>query len=211
MTLRIGEIAERSGVTPRTIRYYEELGLLPRSEREQGKHRIYTEADVERLCELTRLRDLLGLSLEELRSMITAEDVRADIRRRFHETDSREEQLALLGAHLNVQFQAHLVPLDQGEMSSCYVTPTRPVAAAELAELFATAYAHEPFVEVVDAPPGVREVAHTNYCRIFAAADEHTGKVLVFSAIDNLWKGTSSQAVQNLNLMYGLPETRGLL
>jgi len=96
MTLRIGEIAERSGVTPRTIRYYEELGLLPRSEREQGKHRIYTEVDVERLCQLTRLRDLLGLSLEELRSMITAEDVRADIRRRFHETDSREEQLALL-------------------------------------------------------------------------------------------------------------------
>jgi len=106
MTLRIGEIAERSGVTPRTIRYYEELGLLPRSEREQGKHRIYTEADVERLCELTRLRDLLGLSLEELRSMITAEDVRADIRRRFHETDSREEQLALLDEtmpHIGVQ------------------------------------------------------------------------------------------------------------
>ena len=106
MTLRIGEIAERSGVTPRTIRYYEELGLLPRSEREQGKHRIYTEADVERLCELTRLRDLLGLSLEELRSMITAEDVRADIRRRFHETDSREEQLALLDEtmpHIEVQ------------------------------------------------------------------------------------------------------------
>jgi len=106
MTLRIGEIAERSGVTPRTIRYYEELGLLPRSEREQGKHRIYTEVDVERLCQLTRLRDLLGLSLEELRSMITAEDVRADIRRRFHETDSREEQLALLDEtmpHIGVQ------------------------------------------------------------------------------------------------------------
>ena len=96
MTLRIGEIADRSGVTPRTIRYYEELGLLPRTEREQGKHRVYTEADVERIRELTRLRDLLGLSLEELRSMITAEDVRAEIRRRFHETDSREEQLALL-------------------------------------------------------------------------------------------------------------------
>jgi DNA-binding transcriptional MerR regulator len=106
MTLRIGEIAERSGVTPRTIRYYEELGLLPRSEREHGKHRVYTEADVERLSELKRLRDLLGLSLDELRSMLTAEDVRAEIRRRFHETDSREEQLALLDAalpHLETQ------------------------------------------------------------------------------------------------------------
>ena len=76
MTLRIGEIAERSGVTPRTIRYYEELGLLPRSEREHGKHRIYTEADVERLRELTRLRDLLGLSLDELRSMLRPAHVR---------------------------------------------------------------------------------------------------------------------------------------
>jgi N-acetyl-gamma-glutamyl-phosphate reductase len=126
-------------------------------------------------------------------------------------TPEIEEQLALLGAQLPVQFQAHLVPLDQGEMASCYVTTTRPGLAAELAELYASAYAHEPFVEVVDAPPGVRDVAHTNYCRIFAAADEHTGKVLVFSAIDNLWKGTSSQAVQNLNLMFGLAETRGLL
>ncbi len=57
----------------------------------------------------------------------------------------------------------------------------------------------------------MREVRETNYCRVFAAADEHTGKVIVFGAIDNLWKGTSSQAVQNLNLMFGLPETRGLL
>jgi MerR family transcriptional regulator, repressor of the yfmOP operon len=107
MTLRIGEIAERSGVTPRTIRYYEELGLLPQTEREQGKHRVYTEADVERICDLTRLRDLLGLSLEELRSMITAEDVRAEIRRRFHETDSREEQLTLLDEALP-QIEAQL-------------------------------------------------------------------------------------------------------
>jgi MerR family transcriptional regulator, repressor of the yfmOP operon len=110
MTLRIGEIAERSGVTPRTIRYYEEPGLLPRTERELGKHRLYTESDVERICELTRLRDLLGLSLDELRSMIAAEDVRAEIRRRFHETDSREEQLALLDEALpHIETQLSLV------------------------------------------------------------------------------------------------------
>jgi DNA-binding transcriptional MerR regulator len=110
MTLRIGEIAERSGVTPRTIRYYEELGLLPRSKREQGKHRVYTEVDAERISELTRLRDLLGLSLDELRSMIAAEDVRAEIRRRFQETDSREEQLTLLDEALpNIETQLTLV------------------------------------------------------------------------------------------------------
>jgi N-acetyl-gamma-glutamyl-phosphate reductase len=129
---------------------------------------------------------------------------------RHRHTPEIEEQLEALGTRLPVQFQAHLVPLDQGEMASCYVTPTRPVSAAELAALFEGAYAAEPFVEVVDSPPGVREVRETNFCRLFAAADAHTGKVLVFSAIDNLWKGTSSQAIQNLNVMFGLPEASGL-
>lgn len=126
-------------------------------------------------------------------------------------TPEIEEQLGLLGAELPVQFQAHLVPLDQGELASCYVTPTRTVAPEELHELFADAYARERFVEVVDTPPGTRDVCETNYCRVFAAADGHTGKVVVLSALDNLWKGTSSQAVQNLNIMFGLPETEGLL
>jgi len=135
-------------------------------------------------------------------------------------TPEIEEQLALAAAgegggadahgELAVQFQAHLVPLDQGEMVSCYVTPRRAVGPAELRELYAEAYAAEPFVEVVDSPPGVREVRETNYCRVFAAADEHTGKIIAFGALDNLWKGTSSQAVQNLNLMFGAPETDGL-
>ena len=105
-TLRIGEAAERSGLTPRTIRYYEELGLLPSAERLPGKHRLYSADDVERLQELTRLRDLLGLTLDELRSMIVAEDARAEVRRRFQETDSREEQIALLDEalpHLDTQ------------------------------------------------------------------------------------------------------------
>jgi N-acetyl-gamma-glutamyl-phosphate reductase len=133
---------------------------------------------------------------------------------RHRHTPEIEQQLGELDpAHreLAVQFQAHLVPLDQGELASCYVTPTRPVGAEELQELYRAAYADEPFVEVVDRPPGVREVRETNFCRLFAAADAHTGKVLVFSAIDNLWKGTSSQAVQNLNVMFDLPETEGLL
>ena len=128
-------------------------------------------------------------------------------------TPEIEEQLNLLDpAHpdVKVQFQAHLVPLDQGELASCYVTPTRAVAAGELRELYTEAYEREPFVEVVAEPPGTRDVLATNYCRVLAAADEHTGKVVVLSAIDNLWKGTSSQAVQNLNLMFGLPETEGL-
>ena len=94
--MRIGEVALASGVTPRTIRYYEELGLLPTSDREQGKHRMYTETDVERLKEVTRLRDLLGLSLDELRSVVVAEAVRADARRRYHESESPDERRAAL-------------------------------------------------------------------------------------------------------------------
>jgi N-acetyl-gamma-glutamyl-phosphate reductase len=125
-------------------------------------------------------------------------------------TPEIEEQLALLGCEVRVQFQAHLVPLDQGELASCYVTTTRPLAADELAALYRDAYAGEPFVEVLDVPPGTREVLATNFCRLFARADTHTGKVVVLSAIDNLWKGTSSQAVQNLNLMFGQPEQAGL-
>ena len=103
------------------------------------------------------------------------------------------------------------MPLDQGELASCYVTTTRTVAPDELGELYADSYGAEPFVEVVTEPPGTRDVRETNYCRVFATGDPHTGKVVVLSAIDNLWKGTSSQAVQNLNLMFDLPETEGLL
>jgi N-acetyl-gamma-glutamyl-phosphate reductase len=125
-------------------------------------------------------------------------------------TPEIEEQLALLGAEVRVQFQAHLVPLDQGELASCYVTPTRGVSGEELRELYLAAYAHEPFVELAAEPPGTRDVLATNVCRVFAAADGHTGKIVVLSAIDNLWKGTSSQAIQNLNLMFSLPETEGL-
>jgi N-acetyl-gamma-glutamyl-phosphate reductase len=130
-------------------------------------------------------------------------------------TPEIEEQLAPLGAaagagEVAVLFQAHLVPVDQGELADCYVTTTRPVGDAELGELFAAAYEGEPFVEVVDAPPGTREVRETNFCRLFAKSDPRTGKVIVLSAIDNLWKGTSSQAVQNLNLMFGVHETEGL-
>jgi N-acetyl-gamma-glutamyl-phosphate reductase len=125
-------------------------------------------------------------------------------------TPEIEEQLGLLGAELRVQFQAHLVPLDQGELASCYVTPTRAVSPEELDELYREAYAREPFIEVAAEPPGTRDVYATNFCRVFAAADSHTGKLVVLSAIDNLWKGTSSQAIQNLNVMFSIPETEGL-
>lgn len=78
MSLRIGEVAQLTGTTPRTIRYYEELGLLaPASDRSPGAHRVYDEGDVERLREVLRLRRVLGLSLDELKELSAEEAARA--------------------------------------------------------------------------------------------------------------------------------------
>jgi N-acetyl-gamma-glutamyl-phosphate reductase len=121
-----------------------------------------------------------------------------------------DQELAALGAPVAATFTPHLLPLDQGELVSCYVTPSRQLTTGELAELYAAAYAGEQFVEVAERPPGVRDVRDTNICRLSVHADERTGKLLAFGAIDNLWKGAASQAVQNLNLMFGRPEGEGI-
>ncbi len=121
-----------------------------------------------------------------------------------------DQELAALGAPVPVAFTPHLLPIDQGELLSCYVTPTRPLSQTELEELYATRYGGEPFIELVATAPGVRDVRETNICAINVLADERTGKLFVFAAIDNLWKGTASQAVANLNLMFGVDEALGL-
>jgi N-acetyl-gamma-glutamyl-phosphate reductase len=121
-----------------------------------------------------------------------------------------DQELAALGAPVAATFTAHLLPLDQGELVSCYVTPARETDREELATLYAEAYVGEPFVELTDRPPGVREVRETNVCRIGLHQDPRTGKLVVFGALDNLWKGAASQAVQNLNLMLGLGEGEGI-
>jgi DNA-binding transcriptional MerR regulator len=96
-TLRIGEVAELTGVTARTIRYYEEIGLLgSEADRVQGKHRVYTEADVERLREIVRLKELLGLTLEQLSTLLEAESARAHLRREYQQTEAPEERLRIL-------------------------------------------------------------------------------------------------------------------
>jgi N-acetyl-gamma-glutamyl-phosphate reductase len=122
-----------------------------------------------------------------------------------------DQELAALGAAGDpVTFVPHLVPVDQGELITAYVKTTREAGESELRALYDDAYADEQFVELADRPPGMRDVTATNICRISVHGDRHDGRVLVFAAIDNLWKGTSSQAVQNLNLMFGFPEGEGI-
>jgi N-acetyl-gamma-glutamyl-phosphate reductase len=129
---------------------------------------------------------------------------------RHRHTPEIEQELEGQGARLTVTFTPHLIPLAQGELVSCYVTPAREADPDEIAALYDDAYAREPWVELRNGPPGVLEVRDTNYCRVSAHPESRTGRILVFATIDNLWKGAASQAVQNLNVMFGRDEREGL-
>jgi N-acetyl-gamma-glutamyl-phosphate reductase len=120
-----------------------------------------------------------------------------------------EQELAALGSDAPVVFVPHLVPLDQGELATCFARLTEPLGKEEVQALYRERYAGEPFVRVLDRPPDLRTVRDTNECHIYVTVEER-GTVLAFSAIDNIWKGASGQGVQNLNLMLGLDETEGL-
>jgi len=94
---RIGEVAELVGTTPRTIRYYEEVGLLAAPPaHDKGRHRTFGDNDVRRLQELIRLRDLLGVSLDELKSLVEAEEARALLRERWQHTAGDADRKAIL-------------------------------------------------------------------------------------------------------------------
>jgi MerR family transcriptional regulator, repressor of the yfmOP operon len=108
--LRIGDVAKLAGTTPRTIRYYEEIGLLPEApQRPSGGHRLYTHEEVERLREVMRLKELLGVTLDELKDLLTAEEaraaVRAELRRDDVNPDRRRELLNEALGHIDRQLE----------------------------------------------------------------------------------------------------------
>ena len=111
-SLRIGDVARLVGTTPRTIRYYEEIGLLPQAPaRPSGQHRLYTENEVERLREVMRLKELLGVSLDELKTLLTAEEARAEVRAQLRrdDVDPRRRRQLLEEALGHIDRQLELV------------------------------------------------------------------------------------------------------
>ncbi|HST69955.1 MAG TPA: N-acetyl-gamma-glutamyl-phosphate reductase [Solirubrobacterales bacterium] len=121
-----------------------------------------------------------------------------------------EQELAALGSPAPVTFVPHLLPLDQGELATCFASLSEPTSKEAVRDLYGQRYDEEPFVHVLDGPPNLRAVRDTNECHVYVTVEER-GRVMAFAAIDNIWKGASSQGVQNLNLMLGLEETAGLL
>lgn len=128
-----------------------------------------------------------------------------------HTPEMIQELAAAAGRTLPVSFTPHLLPVDRGILTTLYFRPLHGFKGDQgWLESYRRFYAGKPFVEVTDAMPGLSEVAYTNYCRITVREDQAAGVVKVFSVIDNLVKGASGQAVQNMNIMFGLDERAGL-
>jgi N-acetyl-gamma-glutamyl-phosphate reductase len=109
-----------------------------------------------------------------------------------------------------VDFVPHLIPMTRGILSTGHVRPTRPITQAELDDLYRAAYADEPFVTVVDAPPATKHTTGSNQVLVHVRLDERIERILAIGVEDNLVKGAAGQAVQAFNLVHGLPETAGL-
>ena len=128
-------------------------------------------------------------------------------------TPEIEQELSLLaGEPLVITFTPHLVPMDRGILSTVYATPRKATTTEKLVRLYEAFYKGEPFVRVLPqgSLPSTAFVRGSNFCDIAPLVDQRTGRVIIVSAIDNLVKGASGQAVQNMNLVCGFPETMGL-
>ena len=112
---------------------------------------------------------------------------------------------------LRLTFVPHLLPMSRGLLATCYADSKEPsLTAEEVRAVYTEYYANEPFVRVMHTPPHTKWTAGTNLCLIYPTLDQHTGRLMVVSCLDNLVKGAAGQALQNANLLAGLPETTGL-
>lgn len=129
-----------------------------------------------------------------------------------HTPEIEQTLSRMAGTPATVTFVPHLLPVNRGILSTIYAKLKRPAAQDELRTLYEKSYAGEPFVRVLPAGTGVdiRHIQGSNYCDIQLYTDPHTGLLIVTAAIDNMVKGAAGQAVQNMNLLFGLSETAGL-
>ncbi|MBI1899932.1 MAG: N-acetyl-gamma-glutamyl-phosphate reductase [Planctomycetia bacterium] len=125
-----------------------------------------------------------------------------------HTPEIEQTLAAFCGQEVEIIFTPHLIPMDRGILTTAYSTPRGSVSEDQLKETLQKFYADEPFVRVVDHLPGTKDTCGTNFCHVTARLVR--GKVITISCEDNLVKGASGQAVQNMNLMFGFPETMGL-
>jgi len=125
-----------------------------------------------------------------------------------------EQELKALNQSFSpsITFVPHLVPMTRGILSTCYakLADSRQLTADSLKQLYREFYKHAPCVQVTTEPPHTKHVWGTNFCLIYPTVDSKTARIVVISCLDNLVRGGAGQAVQNMNLMFNLPETTGL-
>jgi N-acetyl-gamma-glutamyl-phosphate reductase len=114
------------------------------------------------------------------------------------------------GYNTEVLFTPHLLPIDRGILTTTYSTPKKEVSKEMVEELFHSVFEKEHFVRVKDMPPLLKHVRGSNYCDVHVTYDSRTNKIITVSTIDNLMKGAAGQAVQNMNIIFGLIESTGL-
>lgn len=129
-----------------------------------------------------------------------------------HTPEMEQELSVRTGEGIHILFVPHLIPINRGILSTCYARTNGALSTAKASKAFQQRYGKEPFVRLVPSStfPSTMEVRGSNYCDIGVMVDDSSGQIVVISAIDNLAKGASGQAVQNMNIMCGFPETMGL-
>ena len=127
-------------------------------------------------------------------------------------TPEIEQELAVhMGGAMTVTFTPHLIPMTRGILATAYLPLTAPMTNAEATAILQEAYAGEPFVRVLDGElPQTKATTGSNFCDVAVRVDARSGMAVVMAALDNLVKGASGQAIQNMNVMCGFPETLGL-
>jgi N-acetyl-gamma-glutamyl-phosphate reductase len=125
-----------------------------------------------------------------------------------------EQELSILsGENIIISFTPHIIPVERGMLSTIYVDMKKQISTSAILEAYSEFYSSSRFVKILaeDTMPGIKDVLNTNYCEIAMKVDERTNRLIIVSVIDNLVKGASGQAVQNMNIIFGLPETLGLI